>query len=212
MSKMICNFLKEVKLSGLFFVCLVLQRSRVAADVPPTGFTNLRVINAGVCKINAFGVGLNAEVPLMQVWKSIKYVGVKIFLEFCCECNISDCSYLFIFPLSVFSFQSRFSALTGRSSARSLDRLFVSSFFSRSSIVNSFVRLFVRSFVVLPSLINREFVRSSVRSFVCSSFVNREFVRPSVCSFVRSFGPSPVYLVSQSVCISATQSVSRPDS
>lgn len=146
MSKMICNFLKEVKLSGLFFVCLVLQRSRVAADVPPTGFANLRVINAGVCKINAFGVGLNAEVPLMQVWKSIKYVGVKIFLEFCCECNISDCSYLFIFPLSVFSFQSRFSALTGRSSARSLDRLFVSSFFSRSSIVNSFVRLFVRSF------------------------------------------------------------------
>ena len=216
MSKMICNFLKEVKLSGLFFVCLVLQRSRVAADVPPTGFANLRVINAGVCKINAFGVGLNAEVPLMQVWKSIKYVGVKIFLEFCCECNISDCSYLFIFPLSVFSFQSRFSALTGRSSARSLDRLFVSSFFSRSSIVNSFVRLFVRSFVrsfvVLPSLINREFVRSSVRSFVCSSFVNREFVRPSVCSFVRSFGPSPVYLVSQSVCLSATQSVSRPDS
>lgn len=100
MSKMICYFLKEVKLSGLFFVCLVLQRSRVAADVPPTGFANLRVINAGVCKINAFGVGLNAEVPLMQVWKSIKYVGVKIFLEFCCECNISDCSYLFIFPLS----------------------------------------------------------------------------------------------------------------
>ena len=148
----------------------------------------------------------------MQVWKSINYVGVKIFLEFCCECNISDCSYLFIFPLGVFSFQSRFSALTGRSSARSLDRLFVSSFFSRSSIVNSFVRLFVRSFVVLPSFINRKFVRSSVRSFVCSSFVNREFVRPSVCSFVRSFGPSPVYLVSQSVCLSATQSVSRPDS
>ena len=80
---MICNFLKEVKLSGLFFVCLVLQRSRVAADVPPTGFANLRVINAGVCKINAFGVGLNAEVPLMQVWKSINYVGVKnFFLSF----------------------------------------------------------------------------------------------------------------------------------
>ena len=171
MSKMICNFLKEVKLSGLFFVCLVLQRSRVAADVPPTGFANLRVINAGVCKINAFGVGLNAEVPLMQVWKSINYVGVKIFLEFCCECNISDCSYLFIFPLSVFSFQSRFSALTGRSSARSLDRLFVSSFFSRSSIVNSFVRLFVRSFVRSSVCL---FVRSLVRSI--ARLVHRPFI------------------------------------
>ena len=214
MSKMICNFLKEVKLSGLFFVCLVLQRSRVAADVPPTGFANLRVINAGVCKINAFGVGLNAEVPLMQVWKSINYVGVKIFLEFCCECNISDCSYLFIFPLSVFSFQSRFSALTGRSSARSLDRLFVSSFFCRSSIVNSFVRLFVRSFVrssfFRRSSIVNSFVRQFVPSFVRRSSIVSSFVR--LCSFVRSFGPSPVYLVSQSVCLSATQSVSRPDS
>ena len=86
-------------------------------------------------------------------------------------------------------------------------RLFVCSFVNRE-----FVRPSVRSFVVHPSFINREFVRSSVRSFVCSSFVNREFVRPSVCSFVRSFGPSPVYLVSQSVCLSATQSVSRLDS
>lgn len=129
---MICNFLKEVKLSGLFFVCLVLQRSRVAADVPPTGFANLRVINAGVCKINAFGVGLNAEVPLMQVWKSINYVGVKIFLEFCCECNISDCSFLFIFPHSVFSFKSRgVRCSTGRSSARS---------FVRSSVLSLVVR------------------------------------------------------------------------
>lgn len=193
MSKMICNFLKEVKLSGLFFVCLVLQRSRVAADVPPTGFANLRVINAGVCKINAFGVGLNAEVPLMQVWKSIKYVGVKIFLEFCCECNISDYSYLFIFPLSVFSFQSRFSALTGRSSARSLDRLFVSSFFSRSSIVNSFVRLFfsfVRSFVrssfFCRSSIVNSFVRQFVPSFVRRSSIVSSFVRLFVRSFARS--------------------------
>ena len=190
MSKMICNFLKEVKLSGLFFVCLVLQRSRVAADVPPTGFANLRVINAGVCKINAFGVGLNAEVPLMQVWKSIKYVGVKIFLEFCCECNISDYSYLFIFPLSVFSFQSRFSALTGRSSARSLDRLFVSSFFSRSSIVNSFVRLFVRSFVrssfFRRSSIVNSFVRQFVPSFVRRSSIVSSFVRLFVRSFARS--------------------------
>lgn len=48
------------------FIQIAIQRSRVAADVPPTGFANLRVINAGVCKINAFGVGLNAEVPLMQ--------------------------------------------------------------------------------------------------------------------------------------------------
>lgn len=152
MSKMTCNFLKEVKLSGLFFVCLVLQRSRVAADVPPTGFANLRVINAGVCKINAFGVGLNAEVPLMQVWKSINYVGVEFF----CECNISDCSFLFIFPHSVFSFKSRgVRCSTGRSSARSPDhsfvRSFVSSFFSRSSIVNSFVCFFVCSFVVRQS-------------------------------------------------------------
>ena len=155
----------------------------------------------------------------MQVWKSINYVGVKIFLEFCFECNISDCSYLFIFPLSVFSFQSRFSALTGRSSARSLDRLFVSSFFSRSSIVNSFVRLFVRSFVrsFIRSFVRRSFVvlPSFIRFigyFVRRSSIVSSFVRLFVRSFVRSFGPSPVYLVSQSVCLSATQSVSRPDS
>ena len=141
---------------------------------------------------------------------------LKFFLSFVVNVIFQTAVIFSSSPLVYSLFQSRFSAMTGRSSARSLDRLFVSSFFSRSSIVNSFVRLFVRSFVrsfvVLPSLINREFVRSSVRSFVCSSFVNREFVRPSVCSFVRSFGPSPVYLVSQSVCLSATQSVSRPDS
>ena len=111
-------------------------------------------------------------------------------------------------PLVYFLFQSRFSALTGRSSARSLDRLFVSSFFSRSSIVNSFVRLFVRSFVVLPSLISREFVRSSVRSFVCSSFVNREFVRPSL--FVRSLVRSIARLSSESVGLSFCYPVSQP--
>lgn len=135
---------------------------------------------------------------------------LKFFLSFvfCCECNISDCSYLFIFPLSVFSFQSRFSALTGRSSARSLDRLFVSSFFSRSSIVNSFVRLFVRSFV-RPSFFRRSsIVNSFLRSFVCSSFVNCEFVRPSL--FVRSLVRSIARLSSESVGLSFCYPVSQP--
>ena len=36
---------------------------------PDAGFANLRVINAGVCPINAFGVGLNTEVPATEVWK-----------------------------------------------------------------------------------------------------------------------------------------------
>ena len=57
----------KIKVCVCFFFCLVSQRSRISVDVPPTGFANLRVINAGVCKINAFGIGLNTEVPLMQV-------------------------------------------------------------------------------------------------------------------------------------------------
>ena len=38
---------------------------------PAAGFANLRIINAGVCPINAFGVGLNTEVPASEVWKPI---------------------------------------------------------------------------------------------------------------------------------------------
>ena len=52
------------------FTCLISQRSRVAVDEPLAGFANLRVINAGVCPISAFGVGLNTEVPLMEVYKT----------------------------------------------------------------------------------------------------------------------------------------------
>ena len=37
---------------------------------PAAGFANLRIINAGVCPINAFGVGLNTEVPATEVWKT----------------------------------------------------------------------------------------------------------------------------------------------
>ena len=51
------------------FTFLPLQRSRIAVDEAPAGFANLRVINAGVCPIKAFGVGLNTEVPLMEVRK-----------------------------------------------------------------------------------------------------------------------------------------------
>ena len=146
----------------------------------------------------------------MQVWKSINYVGVKIFLEFCYECNISDCSYLFIFPLNVFSFQSRFSALTGRSSARSLDRLFVSSFFSRSSIVNSFVRLFVRSFVRRSSVVHQSWIRSFVSSFLRLFVVRQSWVRSSVCLYVRSLVRSIARLSSESVGLSFCYPVSQP--
>ena len=34
-------------------------------------FANLRVINAGVCPINAFGVGLNTEMPVTEVLKLV---------------------------------------------------------------------------------------------------------------------------------------------
>lgn len=60
------------------FIQIAIQRGRVAADIPPAGFANLRVINAGVCKISAFGVGLNAEVPLMQ---ASDYVNVPVTLD-----------------------------------------------------------------------------------------------------------------------------------
>ena len=139
---------------------------------------------------------------------------LKFFLSFVVNVIFQTAVIFSSSPLVYSLFQSRFSALTGRSSARSLDRLFVSSFFSRSSIVNSFVRLFVRSLVrssfFRRSSIVNSFVRQFVPSFVHRSSIVSSFVR--LCSFVRSFGPSPVYLVSQSVCLSATQSVSRPDS
>ena len=47
--------------------CLISQKSRIAVNEPAAGFANLRVINAGVCPINAFGVGLNTEVPVTEV-------------------------------------------------------------------------------------------------------------------------------------------------
>ena len=39
----------------------------MAVNEAPSSFANLRIINAGVCPINAFGLGLNAEIPAMQV-------------------------------------------------------------------------------------------------------------------------------------------------
>ena len=49
--------------------CLISQKSRIAVNEPAAGFANLRLINAGVCSINAFGIGLNTEVPAAEVWK-----------------------------------------------------------------------------------------------------------------------------------------------
>lgn len=60
------------------FIQIAIQRGRVAADIPPAGFANLRVINAGVCEISAFGVGLNADVPLMQ---ASDYAHVPVTLD-----------------------------------------------------------------------------------------------------------------------------------
>ena len=125
---------------------------------------------------------------------------LKFFLEFFCECNISDCSFLFIFPHSVFSFKSRgVRCSTGRSSARSFVRSSVLSLvvrqswirfsvssFVRSSIVNSFVRLFVRSSFTRRSSIVNSFVRQFVRSFVRRSLIVNSFVRLFVRSFARS--------------------------
>lgn len=48
------------------FVQIAIQNSRVAVNEAPSSFANLRIINAGVCPINAFGLGLNAEIPAMQ--------------------------------------------------------------------------------------------------------------------------------------------------
>ena len=54
--------------SGVYlWSCVLLQNSRVAVNEAPSSFANLRIINAGVCPINAFGLGLNAEIPPMQV-------------------------------------------------------------------------------------------------------------------------------------------------
>ena len=48
-------------------MCSFSQNSRVAVNEPPSSFANLRIINAGVCPISAFGLGLKAEIPAMQV-------------------------------------------------------------------------------------------------------------------------------------------------
>ena len=54
-------------LANQFLLGVVSQRSRIAVDEPPNAFANLRIINAANCPINVFGIGLNAEVPVMEV-------------------------------------------------------------------------------------------------------------------------------------------------
>lgn len=60
------------------FIQIAIQKSRVVVVEPPTSFANLRVINAGVCPIQVFGIGLNTEVAVM---KASEYIHVPVTLE-----------------------------------------------------------------------------------------------------------------------------------
>lgn len=61
------------------FIQIAIQRSRIAVVEPPSTFANLRVINAGVCPIQAFGVGLDTEI--IPVLKTSEYIHVPVTLD-----------------------------------------------------------------------------------------------------------------------------------
>lgn len=60
------------------FIQIAIQKSRIAVNEPAAGFANLRIINAGVCPINAFGLGLNTEVPATE---DSEYYHVPVTLD-----------------------------------------------------------------------------------------------------------------------------------
>lgn len=60
------------------FIQIAIQKSRIAVNEPAAGFANLRIINAGVCPISAFGVGLNTEVPVTE---DSEYYHVPVTLD-----------------------------------------------------------------------------------------------------------------------------------
>lgn len=60
------------------FIQIAIQRGRVAVEEPPNAFANLRIINAGACPINVFGIGLNTE---LAVTEASQYFHVPVTLD-----------------------------------------------------------------------------------------------------------------------------------